>query len=37
VIKNDGRLGEYGGDPAWKRRLLTLEGYFDRPGRGSGE
>jgi methylated-DNA-[protein]-cysteine S-methyltransferase len=37
VIKNDGRLGEYGGDPAWKRRLLTLEGYFDRPGRGGGE
>jgi methylated-DNA-[protein]-cysteine S-methyltransferase len=27
VIKNDGRLGEYGDDPAWKARLLTLEGY----------
>jgi methylated-DNA-[protein]-cysteine S-methyltransferase len=35
VIKNDGRLGEYGGDPAWKRRLLSLEGYFERPRRGS--
>jgi methylated-DNA-[protein]-cysteine S-methyltransferase len=26
VIKNDGRLGSYGDDPAWKERLLTLEG-----------
>jgi len=35
VIKNDGSLGNYGDDPAWKRRLLALEGYFDDPGRGS--
>ena len=26
VIKNDGRLGRYGDDPAWKQRLLALEG-----------
>jgi O-6-methylguanine DNA methyltransferase len=26
VIKNDGRLGFYGDDPAWKERLLALEG-----------
>ncbi|MFA4964610.1 MAG: methylated-DNA--[protein]-cysteine S-methyltransferase [Thermoleophilia bacterium] len=26
VVKNDGRLGYYGDDPAWKARLLTLEG-----------
>jgi O-6-methylguanine DNA methyltransferase len=26
VIKNDGRLGNYGSDPAWKERLLALEG-----------
>ncbi len=26
VIKNDGRLGFYGDDPAWKERLLGLEG-----------
>jgi methylated-DNA-[protein]-cysteine S-methyltransferase len=26
VIKNDGRLGLYGDDPAWKERLLVLEG-----------
>ena len=26
VIKNDGRLGSYGDDPAWKERLLALEG-----------
>jgi methylated-DNA-[protein]-cysteine S-methyltransferase len=26
VIKNDGRLGHYGDDPAWKERLLALEG-----------
>jgi len=25
VIKNDGRLGLYGDDPAWKERLLALE------------
>ena len=24
--KNDGRLGYYGDDPAWKARLLALEG-----------
>jgi methylated-DNA-[protein]-cysteine S-methyltransferase len=26
VIKNDGRVGFYGDDPAWKERLLALEG-----------
>ena len=26
VIRNDGRLGQYGDDPAWKERLLALEG-----------
>ena len=26
VVRNDGRLGQYGDDPAWKERLLTLEG-----------
>jgi O-6-methylguanine DNA methyltransferase len=26
VIKNDGRIGLYGDDPAWKERLLALEG-----------
>jgi len=26
VVKNDGRLGHYGDDPAWKARLLRLEG-----------
>jgi O-6-methylguanine DNA methyltransferase len=26
VIKNDGRLGGYGDDPAWKERLLAFEG-----------
>jgi methylated-DNA-[protein]-cysteine S-methyltransferase len=26
VVKNDGHLGYYGDDPAWKARLLTLEG-----------
>ena len=26
VIRNDGRLGSYGDDPAWKERLLALEG-----------
>ncbi len=26
VVKNDGRLGFYGDDPAWKARLLRLEG-----------
>ena len=33
VIKNDGRLGLYGDDPAWKERLLTLEGVRVREGR----
>lgn len=33
VIKNDGRLGWYGSDPAWKERLLTLEGVRVREGR----
>ena len=26
VVRNDGRLGQYGDDPAWKERLLALEG-----------
>jgi methylated-DNA-[protein]-cysteine S-methyltransferase len=26
VIRNDGRIGLYGDDPAWKERLLALEG-----------
>ena len=26
VVRNDGRLGYYGDDPAWKARLLRLEG-----------
>ena len=26
VVRNDRRLGEYGDDPAWKERLLKLEG-----------
>jgi methylated-DNA-[protein]-cysteine S-methyltransferase len=26
VVKNDGRLGYYGDGPAWKSRLLALEG-----------
>jgi len=26
VVRNDGRLGQYGDDPAWKARLLALEG-----------
>jgi len=33
VIKNDGRLGFYGDDPAWKERLLALEGVRVREGR----
>ncbi|MBE0528776.1 MAG: methylated-DNA--[protein]-cysteine S-methyltransferase, partial [Thermoleophilia bacterium] len=33
VIKNDGRLGSYGDDPAWKERLLALEGVRVREGR----
>jgi O-6-methylguanine DNA methyltransferase len=33
VIKNDGRLGFYGDDPAWKERLLALEGVSVREGR----
>ena len=30
VIRNDGALGRYGDDPAWKRTLLTMEGFFER-------
>jgi len=26
VVRNDGRLGQYGDDPAWKEHLLRLEG-----------
>ena len=33
VVRNDGRLGQYGNDPAWKARLLTLEGVAVREGR----
>lgn len=33
VVRNDGRLGQYGDDPAWKARLLTLEGVAVRDGR----
>ena len=33
VVRNDGRLGEYGDDPAWKERLLALEGVAVREGR----
>lgn len=33
VIKNDGRLGFYGSDPAWKERLLELEGVHVTGGR----
>jgi methylated-DNA-[protein]-cysteine S-methyltransferase len=33
VVRNDGRLGEYGDDPAWKERLLRLEGVTIREGR----
>jgi methylated-DNA-[protein]-cysteine S-methyltransferase len=33
VIKNDGRLGFYGDDPAWKERLLALEGVHVVDGR----
>ena len=33
VIKNDGRLGSYGDDPAWKERLLALEGVRVAEGR----
>ena len=33
VIKNDGRLGFYGDDPAWKERLLALEGVSVKEGR----
>jgi O-6-methylguanine DNA methyltransferase len=28
VIHNDGTLGSYGDDPAWKQRLLRLEGWL---------
>jgi methylated-DNA-[protein]-cysteine S-methyltransferase len=33
VIKNDGRLGSYGDDPVWKKRLLELEGMHVVEGR----
>jgi methylated-DNA-[protein]-cysteine S-methyltransferase len=33
VVRNDGRLGQYGSDPAWKERLLTLEGVTVKEGR----
>jgi methylated-DNA-[protein]-cysteine S-methyltransferase len=33
VVRNDGRLGQYGTDPAWKERLLALEGVAVREGR----
>lgn len=33
VVRNDGRLGQYGDDPAWKHRLLTLEGVALKEGR----
>jgi methylated-DNA-[protein]-cysteine S-methyltransferase len=33
VVRNDGRLGQYGDDPAWKERLLTLEGVSVAGGR----
>jgi methylated-DNA-[protein]-cysteine S-methyltransferase len=36
VIKNDGWLGSYGDDPAWKERLLTLEGVRVVEGRLTG-
>ncbi len=35
VIKNDGRLGQYGDDPAWKERLLALEGVRVHDGRAT--
>ena len=37
VIRNDGRLGLYGDDPAWKARLLQLEGARVRAGRVTEE
>ncbi|HOT23421.1 MAG TPA: methylated-DNA--[protein]-cysteine S-methyltransferase [Thermoleophilia bacterium] len=33
VVRNDGRLGEYGGRPEWKARLLRLEGLTVGDGR----
>lgn len=33
VVRNDGRLGRYGDDPAWKERLLKLEGVLILEGR----
>ena len=33
VVRNDGRLGQYGTDPAWKERLLAIEGVAVREGR----
>ncbi len=31
VTRSDGRLGNYGDDPSWKRRLLELEGALPAP------
>ncbi len=33
VVRNDGRLGQYGDDPPWKARLLALEGVRVADGR----
>lgn len=33
VVHNDGTLGRYGDDPAWKQRLLALEGVKVKGGR----
>jgi methylated-DNA-[protein]-cysteine S-methyltransferase len=33
IVRNDGRLGQYGDDPAWKERLLKLEGVQVTEGR----
>jgi O-6-methylguanine DNA methyltransferase len=33
VVRNDGRLGQYGDDPSWKARLLALEGVRVADGR----
>lgn len=33
VIRSDGDLGQYGDDPVWKERLLTLEGVRLKGGR----
>jgi methylated-DNA-[protein]-cysteine S-methyltransferase len=29
VTRSDGRLGNYGDDPSWKRRLLEIEGAIE--------